>query len=1045
VKILGNTVKLAHALLCFGILSSFIIIHPGLQPALANDDLSLDLNFAPSIVEAGTENYSIGYVRLMSNSTGQPVIATSDLEIRLASGDASIAFVPSRVFIPAGSDYAQFSVEVSDLPGQTEISAYYGNMIVNRTFKVVDAVSLVDDIDLVINLASDKMQIDTEMPFSVYLENKGNIVQAQKDITVGFSYESSLVTLGSNSVVIKKGSYYATDTIKTLEKSGNAFIKATTSVASNGELLNTVTNVAISQTQPASLKVYVFPDKVGLNEKTIDIFVGVIDAAGQPTLASEDIKLELFSSAYQVAGIADVPAVIKKGEFGFHTRLYMNFYQSQTVTVGASASGLGAGTTSFEVLEDSLDISQRKALDKELKVFTVENMPSAADSIVVYQLNAIEHDADDVDCNANGDLADDGDDCNGDGLFDVQRDTNRDGIVDGKDWHPIDDLDEGALYPIESTSIFSSGQGNVNVVSGNNLAARVVDPGYIAAGASYGTAKISSAGRIENVYFSVSLTNIAVGSNSINVVGGLNPTQTKIFSPAGVWTVGILGEVPGNEIGQIDSGTLGMYRVIFDRDGNSDLYFVTLDSAGRPSNSEQGVKYLIKPINELTEIKPGTSFGSLRVEIDSFKSGSVIPQNTIKDLSAVPVGVNADSNLEKTSSMHLLFYTGTSTSVLLPFNNVIAFSKVHQIGAIQLRDMSGNPVLAADDTAVKLTSSSPNVLPANTVIIPAGKSFTTFEVATLGKADNFTIYATADGLQSSSTMFAPAVAELPATFVGTSAFTTSVPASITVSSPIQGASITWGASTGLKLSNTTTFASAGNSYSATIQVVADNPGTYAVDASLVKDGFKPTRISKEVTIGLFQKQMNAILVDNGVTKLAQGQPVLMKVLVQDSSGMPVPDATVNVEDSSAQGIILVTSVTTDTTGSASFMYTPTSMDDGSSNLLTLMVTATKEGFTPTRDSKVFEIDHSPVILPPIPVIGSAFAGLPSWGGYAILGGIAAVGSGVYMLKKEKNPEDEESLVEDGGAIKELTDQEAIDVTKEPVEDALEDEEEEEET
>lgn len=1043
-KILGNTVKLAHGLLCFGILS-LMIIQPSLRPALAADDLSLDLNFAPSIVEAGVENYPIGYVRLIADSTGQPVIATSDLEIRLASGDASIAFVPSRVIIPAGSDYAKFDVEVSDLPGQTEISAYYGNKIVNRTFKVVDAVSLVDDIDLVINLASDKMQIDTEMPFSVYLENKGNIVQAQKDIAVGFDYEGSLITLGSGSVVIKKGSYYATNTIKTLEKSGNAFIKATTSVASNGEVLNTVTNVAISQTQPASLKVYVFPEQVGLNENTIDIFVGVIDAAGQPTLASEDIKLELFSSAYQVAGIADVPAIISKGEFGFHTRLYMNFYQSQTVTIGASASGLGAGTTSFEVLEDSLEISDPKVLNKEIKVYTIENMPSAANSIVVYQLNAIENDNDDVDCNANGDLIDDGDDCDGDGLFDVQRDANRDGVINEKDWHPIDDLTEGTLYPVESTSIFSSSQGNINVVSGNNLAARVVDPGYIASGVSYGTAKISSAGRIESVPFSVSLTNIAVGSNSINIVGGLNPTQTKIFSPAGVWPEGSVGEVPGNEIGQVDSATVGMYRVIFDRDGYSDLYFVTLDSAGRPSNSEQGVKYLIKPINELTEITPGTTYGSLHVKLDSFKSGSVVPQNTIEDLSAVPVGVNADYNLEKTSSMHLLFYTGTTTSVLIPFDSIIAFSKVHRIGAIQLRDMSGNPVLAADETAIKLASSSPNVLPASAVTIPAGKSFATFEVATFGKADNFTIYATADGLQSSSTMFAPAVAELPATFVGSSEFRTSVPASITVSSPIHGVSVTWGASTGLKLSNTTTFASAGNSYSATMQVVAESPGTYTVDASLVKDGFKPTRISKEVTIGLFQKQMNAILVDNGVTKLAQGQPVLMKVLVQDSSGMPIPGATVNVEDSGAQGLMLVSTVTTDATGTASFMYTPTGMDDGSSNLLTLMVTATKDGFTPTRDSKVFEVDHSLMILPPIPVIGSAFTGLPSWGGYAILGGIAAVGSGVYILKKEKNPEDEESLVEDSGPMKELTDQEAIEVTKEPVEDAAEDEEEEEET
>ncbi|MGI0048304.1 MAG: hypothetical protein ACREAW_02090, partial [Nitrososphaera sp.] len=59
------------------------------------------------------------------------------------------------------------------------------------------------------------------------------------------------------------------------------------------------------------------------------------------------------------------------------------------------------------------------------------------------------------------------------------------------------------------------------------------------------------------------------------------------------------------------------------------------------------------------------------------------------------------------------------------------------------------------------------------------------------------------------------------------------------------------------------------------------------------------------------------------------------------------------------------------------------------------------------------------------------------------GGVAAVGSGVYMLKKQKPPEDEESLVEEAGTIAETA--EATEVTEETVaEDAIEDGEEEEE-
>jgi len=1026
-EILANTARLASALLCLGILSSLIITQPGMRPALA-EELTLQLNFAPSIIEAGVGTYPIGYVRLVSNGTGQPVIATSDLEVGLSSADASIAFVPSRVTILKGSDYAKFDVEVSDLPGQTEISAYYGNKVVSKTFKVVDAVSIIDDIDLVINLASDKMQIDTEMPFSVYLENNGNILQAQQDIVVEFDYESSLVNLDSKSIVIKKGTYYASNTVRTLEKSGNAFIKATASAGQNGQVLSAVTNVAISQTQPASLKVYAFPDEVGLNENTIDIFVGVLDAAGQPTLASEDIELELFSSAHEVTGIEGAHQIIEKGQFGFHARANMNFYQGQTVTIGASASGLGAGTTSFEVLEASLSAGDQKVIDKAIDVFTVGSMPSAADAIMVYQVSAIEHDADDLDCDQNGEIDSEdleNTDCNEDGLFDTHRDHNRDGLLTLADHHPIDDLDEGEHYPVEATSIYGTGQGNLNVVSSNNLLATISDPGYIASGASYGTAKISSGSRIDAVDFSVSLTNVAVGSNSLSTVGGLNPTQTNIFSPAGL-------------------ASDGNYRVIFDRDGYTDLYFVTLDSVGRPSNSELGVKYLVKPINELTEITPETSFTNLRVKIDSFKSGDVIVQNAVEALSAVPVGVNADSSLAKTSNVNLLYYTGTSTDVLLPFDNIVAFSKVHPVGIIQLRDASGNPVLASDDTVVELSSTSSNVLPASTVIIPSGKSFVPFEVATFGRADNYTLFATSDGLQASSSIMTPVLAELPASFVGTASLISSVPTTVTVSTPIDGASVTWGSSSGLRLlSNTTGSTSTINSHFTSIKVVSDNVGTYTVDATFTKDGFKPTRISQEVIVGQYQKQMSAALVHTGPAKLAYNQPTVLQVSVRDSGGIPVPGVTVKIEDSGPRGIIPVATLITDASGGASFVYAPSNVGDSSTNFVTLMVTASKDGYQSSRDSKVFEIDGSSLYLPPLPGISTLLTGLPSWTSYAILGGTIALGGGIYMLR-QKNPEDDEALVDETGQTKGIEAPDQPELPDETIEEAVEDEVEEEE-
>jgi hypothetical protein len=971
-----------------------IFVHPSprVQALGTTDSFVIDLNIAPSIVETGKAVYPVGFVRLVSNMTGGPVLAPRDLEVELLSKDTSIALVPPRVVIPAGSDYARFDVDVGYVTGETEISALFGNQVASKNFKVVEATSLIQkNLDLVINLPSNKMQIDAEMPFSVYLENNGNILQASEDVTIRLSYEKSLVQVSSDSMIIKKGSYYAVGTLKSLEKSGNAFIKATTDVA--GENLSTVNNIAVSQTQPASLKVYVFPDKVGINEKTIDIFVGVLDDNGHPTLASEDIKLNLFSSTSHL-NIDDTDAVIKKGQFGFYTRPSMLFYNAQTVTVGASSSGLGASTATFKVLSASLSTGASKAADKVIKVFTIDNVPSDASSIAVYQLNAVEHDDDDVDCNHDGNLANDGNDCNNDGLFDKQRDTDNNGVIDEHDWRPIDDLNEGDLYPIQSTLIYSKEQGNLDVISSDNLAGKISEPGTLTADSSYGTAVIASGRRADSVNISVSLANAAVGTSSTTIMSGVKPIRTEIFSPAGTVSD-------------------GDYRILFDHEGHSDLFFITLDSIDRPSNSEKGVKYLIKPVNELTEIEPGKSFARLSVSSDAF--GSTV-ENIIKEINAIPVGVNADSSLDAKSNLHLVFYTGTTSQVLLPFNSMVGFSKEHQIGTVQLRDASGYPVLASDDVAIRLSSSSvSSVFPTSTVTIPKGKSFANFAITTFGRADNFTISASAEGLQSSSASVAPVLSELSGSFYTGGKFAIAVPSKVVISTSTEGVTVIWGIPAGLQVASkderTTTYDPISNSFVASAQVLSDKQSTFVIDATLIKDGFKTARISKSIVFEPELVSMKTTIQYDSNAALLYGQATQMSVLVQDADGRPVPGATIQVEASSAAGLVVVATVPTDQNGAATFAYTPT-QNEGSS-LSTVVVTAYKDGFKPSRDSKVLEVG-STGSLPAIPVIGSALGGLPSWTSYAVIGGVVAASGGFYIRKRSRAPKegDDDVVIED---------------------------------
>jgi hypothetical protein len=120
---------------------------------------------------------------------------------------------------------------------------------------------------------------------------------------------------------------------------------------------------------------------------------------------------------------------------------------------------------------------------------------------------------------------------------------------------------------------------------------------------------------------------------------------------------------------------------------------------------------------------------------------------------------------------------------------------------------------------------------------------------------------------------------------------------------------------------------------------------------------------------------------------------------------------------------VISTVATNQNGVATFAYTPTQKEG--TNLSTLVVTAYKDGFKPSRDSKMLEVGSSGS-LPAIPILGSALGGLPSWMSYAIIGGVAAGGGGFYILKRPRVPkedDEEEMAVEDAPTETEVEDAE----------------------
>jgi hypothetical protein len=206
---------------------------------------------------------------------------------------------------------------------------------------------------------------------------------------------------------------------------------------------------------------------------------------------------------------------------------------------------------------------------------------------------------------------------------------------------------------------------------------------------------------------------------------------------------------------------------------------------------------------------------------------------------------------------------------------------------------------------------------------------------------------------------------------------------------------------------TAAYDATSNSFVATAQILSDKPAAYTIDATLLKDGFKTARISKSIEFEPELTQMKTTLQFDSSTAPAYGQPIQVSAFVRDAEGKPISSATVQVEESGPAGLVVISSLTTDQNGAATFAYTPTKVEG--TNLSTLVVTAYKDGFKPSRDSKVFEVGSSGS-LPAVPVLGTALGGLPSWMSYAIIGGVAAGGGGFYMLKRPRAPK-EESLDE----------------------------------
>ena len=506
------------------LLSITLLFAGNLQPTSAQNlealsDYSIKLAISPSHIEEGIVEHPIGYIYVLSKN-GVPITSSQDVPLTLSSEHPEIASIPKTVILKANEEYATFDVSTGILGGETTITATLNGKTTFQKIQVGNnETHLPDNITLELNLPTNEMHVNSEMPFSVYLKTfDDQIVRGPFDIDVFLDYEELLAFPDSEKLTIRQGEYYAWGTLTTNDKVGNTFLRA----IQNESGLDTAKSIRISSTLPSSLQIEIFPKMIPVEiDREIDIFVSVIDSDGNPTISPEDIPLKFFSNdQYSVGDKLDetmkqMKTVIKKGEFGFHLRQELNLHSSPTnnIMIGASAEGYGIATDTFSTVGESLNIDSEKIIERGVKIFAPSQIPSNSTTIVTYQIYAIETDDDDPE-----------------NLVTIENEENTDKII-----YQIDDLEDGEFYPVLANENYY-GDGYVqklDIISGDNEKIIISDKGKIGSSYSFGTATISTSQKSGQVLLSASIQGVGSDSVLTEVVNTLEQKEIRLFSPIG--------------------------------------------------------------------------------------------------------------------------------------------------------------------------------------------------------------------------------------------------------------------------------------------------------------------------------------------------------------------------------------------------------------------------------------------------------------------------------------------------------------------------------
>lgn len=660
------------------------------------ENITLEVKISPSSIVSNS--HSIGYVALMNNY-GNLLKPSNDVTISLESSDPTVASVPPKVTILKNTEFAVFDVTTSSKAGSAKVFASFGEKIDFDTLTVGDKpADLANNLRLAINLPTIEMNVDSEMPFSFYLQDAdGQITQAPFDIDIRIDFEEELIQIDTDELTISKGNSYVWSTIKSKDKIGNAFVRA----AADKLGFDEAKEIRISSSLPAALAVDIFPEKVPATMKReVDIIVSLLDSDGLPTLAQEDVKLQFFADDDSIGNQIDksikelqLDGIIKKGEFSYHLKQKLDLTKiGQEITIGATTKGLGIATDMFTTVEP-MTTNNPKAENKTMVIYTLDKIPTKSKTIAVFQI---------------GTLIDES----------TEESTTEGSTEESEELDPEEVKDQ--FHPlIINENYVSEGTGKkINLISSSDLLLKISDVGGIDAISSHGTAIIETGQETGQVVLSSTIKGIGSASTATEVINTLKQEKTMVFSPTGS-----------------DS-------ILFDKTGHFDLFLISLDTKNRPTIVENPIRYLITPINEILTIEKSQTFSHVVFQ------GNIIQAENQESITinAIPIGESADPRLEVDDT-----YEKRPTAKLelsVPFS-ILNSGGSEYVATVQMIDFHDNPIILFDDQRVKIIPSELGLVDVpDYVTIIKGESSVDFTIKTKENEGAFTLTANANGIVS---------------------------------------------------------------------------------------------------------------------------------------------------------------------------------------------------------------------------------------------------------------------------------------------------------